>query len=165
MALILTQCRWRSRLFALIVIFRRAAAYILARDMVIVSRWIMSEMNTSDAPSRLQGQKQQQDQDAHPNSEQAQSEACLAQACVNETYQGTRSCQNTAQGKQRCRTLRSTPGPLRSGYRRRRSDATTENDTEALPRRQWTLSDGANRRRRLLVSRMANDEAANGMNL
>ena len=33
-ALISTQCRWRSRLFALIVIVRRVAAYILARDMV-----------------------------------------------------------------------------------------------------------------------------------
>ena len=51
------ECRWRSRLFALIVILRRAAAYILARDMVIVSRWIISEMNTSDAPSWPQGQK------------------------------------------------------------------------------------------------------------
>ena len=30
-ALVLTQCRWRSRLFQLIVILRRAAAYILAR--------------------------------------------------------------------------------------------------------------------------------------
>ena len=58
MALVLTQCRWRSRLFPLIVILRRAAAYILAPDMVIVSRWIMSEMNTSDAPSRQQEQKQ-----------------------------------------------------------------------------------------------------------
>ena len=37
MALVLTQCRWRSRLFQLIVIFRRAAAYTLARDMVVVS--------------------------------------------------------------------------------------------------------------------------------
>ena len=55
----------------------------------------MNEMNTSDAPSRLQGQKQQQEQDATPNREQAQSEACLAQACVNsannETYQSSRS--------------------------------------------------------------------------
>ena len=94
-ALILTQCRWRSRLFALIVILRHAAAYILAGDMVIVSRWIMSEMSTSDAPSWLQGQKQQQEQDALPNIEQAQSGACLAQACVNsaanETYQSARS--------------------------------------------------------------------------
>ena len=93
-ALVLTQCRWRSRLFARFVVLRRAAAYILARDMVVVSRWIMSEMNTNDAPSRLHGQKQQQEQDA-PHSEQAQSEACLAQACVNsaanETYQSTRS--------------------------------------------------------------------------
>ena len=47
MALILTQCRWRSRLVALIVILRRAAA--------IVSRWIMSEMNTSDAPRPATG--------------------------------------------------------------------------------------------------------------
>ena len=70
MALVLTQCRWRSRLFALIVILRRAAAYILARDMVIVSRWIMSEMNTSDAPSRLQEQHQPQDQVMHATDEQ-----------------------------------------------------------------------------------------------
>ena len=74
-ALVLTQCRWRSRLFARFVILRRAAAYILARDMVVVSRWIMSEMNTSDAPSWLHGLKQHQEQDAPPNSEQAQSEA------------------------------------------------------------------------------------------
>ena len=53
MVLVLTECRWRSRHFKLIVILRQAAAYILARDMVIVSRWIMSEMNTSDVPSRL----------------------------------------------------------------------------------------------------------------
>ena len=52
MALVLTQCRWRSRLFPLIVILRRAAAFVLARDMVIVSRWIMSEMNKSDVLSR-----------------------------------------------------------------------------------------------------------------
>ena len=45
------------------------------------------------------------------------------------------------------------------------SDATTENETEAIPRRQRTLSDEAGRRRRLLVCRMANDAAANGMNL
>ena len=57
-ALVLAQCRWRSRLFALFVIIRRAAAYILAGDMIIVSGWIMSEMNTSDAPSRLQEQHQ-----------------------------------------------------------------------------------------------------------
>ena len=31
MALVLTQCRWRSRLFALIVVLRRAAAYIRTR--------------------------------------------------------------------------------------------------------------------------------------
>ena len=66
MALILTQCRWRSRLFALIVILRGAAAYILARDMVIVSRWIMSEMNTSDAASWPPEQRQQQKQHAPP---------------------------------------------------------------------------------------------------
>ena len=81
MALVLTQCRWRSRLFALIVILRRAAAYILARDMVIVSRWTMSEMKTSDAPSRLQEQHQPQDQLMHATDEQAQSGACLARAC------------------------------------------------------------------------------------
>ena len=39
------------------------------------------------------------------------------------------------------------------------SDATTENETEAIPQRP------AGRRRRLLVSRMANDAAASGMNL
>ena len=95
MVLVLTQCRWRSRPFPLIVIRRRAAAYILARDMVVVSRWIINEMKTSDAPSRRQEQKQQQEQDAPPISEQAKSEACLARACVtsapNETYQSTRS--------------------------------------------------------------------------
>ena len=45
------------------------------------------------------------------------------------------------------------------------SDATTENETEAIPRSQRTLSDEASRRRRLLVCRMANDAAGNGMNL
>ena len=44
------------------------------------------------------------------------------------------------------------------------SGATTENETEAISRRKRTLSDEAGRRRRLLVSRMANDAAANGMN-
>ena len=39
-----------------------------------------------------------------------------------------------------------------------------EDKTEAIPRRQRTLSDGAGRRRRLLVCRMANGAAANGMN-
>ena len=52
MCLVLTQCRWRSRLFALIVILRRAAAYILAGDMVIVSRWIMSARATHPADYR-----------------------------------------------------------------------------------------------------------------
>ena len=78
MALVLTQCRWRSRLFALIVILRSTAVYTLARDMVIVSRWIMSEMNTSDAPSRLQEQHQPQDQVMYATDEQAQSGACIA---------------------------------------------------------------------------------------
>ena len=45
------------------------------------------------------------------------------------------------------------------------SDAKTENEAETVPRRQRTLSDEAARRRRLLVCRMANDAAANGMNL
>ena len=39
------------------------------------------------------------------------------------------------------------------------SDATTENEAETIPRRQKTLSDEAAQRRRLLVSRMANDAA------
>ena len=91
MALVLTQCRWRSRLFAFIFILRRAAAYILARDMVVVSRWIMSEMDTRHAPSRLQEQHQPQDQVMHATAEQAQSGACLARTCEcsasNETNQ------------------------------------------------------------------------------
>ena len=74
MALVLTQCR----LFQLFVIFRRAAAYILARDMVIVSRWTLSEMNTSDAPSRVQEQHQPQDQVMQPTDEQGKSETRLA---------------------------------------------------------------------------------------
>ena len=46
--------------------------------MVIVSRWMMSEMNTSDAPSRQQEQHQPQDQVMQPTDEQGQSETCLA---------------------------------------------------------------------------------------
>ena len=49
----------------------------LARDMVMVSRWIMSEMNTSDAPSKLQKQQEQQQQSANPINVQTQSGACL----------------------------------------------------------------------------------------
>ena len=45
------------------------------------------------------------------------------------------------------------------------NDATTENETETVPRRQRTLSDEAARRRRLLAARMSSDVAANGMNL
>ena len=59
--------------------------------MVIVSRWIVSEMNTSDAPSRLQEQHQPQDQVMHATDEQAQSGASLARAyetdASNETNQ------------------------------------------------------------------------------
>ena len=204
MALVLTQCRWRSRLFALIVILRSAAAHILARDMVIVSRWIMSEMNTSDAPGRLQEQHQPQDQVRHVTDEQTQSGACLARACEksasNETNQSacSMSKSNTvppalpystsgyrddgyAGGKQalsgramiamerlegdHARLCCWEKGMRQMQTQEAVSDATTENEAETIPRRQRTLSDEAARRRRLLVCRMANDAAANGMNL
>ena len=45
------------------------------------------------------------------------------------------------------------------------SDATTENETETVPRRQRILSDEAARRRQLLAARMSSEAAANGMNL
>ena len=113
-------------------------------------------------------------------------------------------CQDTAQSKQRFRTLRTTLDTMISLDTDRLSEAdldgqaadaghggTLENEamhvslwekdmhriqaqealsdatmeTEAIPRRQRTLSDEAGRRRRFLVSRMANDAAASGMNL
>ena len=79
MCLVLTQCRWRSRLFALIVILRRAAAYILAGDMVIVSRWIMSARATH--PADYRNSISHGDQVMHATGEQAHSGACLARAC------------------------------------------------------------------------------------
>ena len=116
MALVLTQCRWMSRLFALIVILRRAAAYILVRDMVLVSRWIMSEMNTTDAPSRPQEQHQPQDQFRHVTDEQAQSGACLARAC-EKMLQMKRTrvfvpCQKETLCRRRCCTLRVDTGTM-----------------------------------------------------
>ena len=118
MALVLTQCRWRSRPFALIVILRRAGAYILARAMVIVSRWIMSETNTSDAPSRLQEQHQPQDQVMHATDEPAQSRACLARACAcsasSETNQ--RACSKSKRNTAPLALPYSTSGYRGDGY-------------------------------------------------
>ena len=45
------------------------------------------------------------------------------------------------------------------------SDATTESETEVVPRRQNTLTDKAALRRRLRANRMSNDASTSGMSL
>ena len=196
-ALVLTQCRWRSRLFAFIVMLRRAAAYILARDMVTVSRWIMSEMNTSDAPSGLQERHQPQDQVMHATDEQAQSGAWLARASEcgtsNETNHRalSRSKRNTvppawpystsghrddgcaggkqalSEGSARNETMHVCLLKKRTcaEFKHRKPPATPQQRTKQKQSSTPTLSDEATRRRRLLVCRIANDAAANVMNL
>ena len=148
---------------------------ILARDMVIVSRWIIS-----DAPSRLQEQHQPQVQVVHPTDEPAQSGACLARACEYSASNGTNQrefvlSQKETLCRRRCRTLRvdtgmmrtleaNRPSPERALIARERSernharlsslekdmrriqaqeaasDATTQSETETIPRRQRDLS-------------------------
>ena len=69
------------------VILRRAAAYTLARDMMMVSRWIMSEMNTSDALSRLQKQEEQREHSPDPINVQIQRGAFF---CPNQCQECSR---------------------------------------------------------------------------
>lgn len=52
MSLVLCLCRGRSRSFSALVQLRRFFSYALARDILPSFRWIPSELNSSDAPSR-----------------------------------------------------------------------------------------------------------------
>jgi len=58
MSLVLSLSRGRSRSFGLLVVMRRIYSYCLARGIRLYVRWIPSELNSSDEPSRATAEKQ-----------------------------------------------------------------------------------------------------------
>ena len=57
MSLVLCLARGRSRNFKVLVVLRRIYAYCLSRGIMPYFRWIVSELNSSDEPSRVLGDK------------------------------------------------------------------------------------------------------------
>ena len=53
LGLVLSVGRWRCRSFKILVILRRMAAWCLSRNAHLAVRWIPSEKNPADGPSRL----------------------------------------------------------------------------------------------------------------
>ena len=95
LAVALSFDRFRSRSYPLLKQIRRFASYLLARNITATVRWIPSELNNSDEPSRIFSQESSKlltDQIPHVRSKEGTKfEATLDQK-ENDCKQGSRSC-------------------------------------------------------------------------